>query len=168
MKFSIKVSLWVNALTTVFGMQSWADTVGPSKFEAGAFLTACTELVPDVPLAIPMDAQCISQGRKMCELAAFDAPPETCLLEVTRWMQNEVALKWSLIPDDIRLDHAEPPTAEEMVNDGMLASLSSMMPSCETVQIDGVSKGALCEYTNALAGWHALRVLQRSASETNQ
>ena len=168
MKFSTKATFWVAALMTVFGTQSRAETVGPSKFETGAFLTACTEFVPNVPLAIPMDAQCISQGRKMCELAAFEAPPETCLLEVTHWMQNEVLSKWSLIPEGIRGDQAEPPTAEEMVNDAMLASLSSMMPNCDTVQINGVSKQALCDYTDALAGWHALRVLQRSASDTNQ
>ncbi|WP_424833129.1 hypothetical protein [Ruegeria sp.] len=167
MKFSLK-TYWIVGLSVVFGTQLAAETVENPKFETASFLTTCTEFVPNVPLAIPMDAQCISQGRKMCELAAFNAPPESCLLEVINWMQNEVGSKWSLIPEDIRLDHSEPPTAEEMANSAMLASLSSMMPNCETVQIDGVSKQAVCDYSDALAGWHTLRILQRSASDINQ
>ena len=168
MILNIRKTCWVFVLSTVFSAPLQAETIESRKFETEAFLEACTDLVPNVPLAIPMDAQCISQGRKMCDLATLNSDSETCIAEVTAWMRDEAASKWSLIPQNIRLDRAKPPTAEEMTNDGMMASIGGMMPNCETIQVDGVSKQLVCEYSDALAGWHALRVLQRSANEVDQ
>ncbi|MBO9450234.1 hypothetical protein J7426_08220 [Tropicibacter sp. R16_0] len=137
-------------------------------FDTGAFLSSCVDFVPNVPLAVPMDAQCVSHGRKMCELAAAGTPADHCLLEVTKWMQNEISAKWMRLPADLRKGRDTPPKLEEMASDGMLSTLSLSTPDCETVQINGIPKQSLCDYSSALAGWHALRVLQRSAKAVSQ
>ncbi|MCL6283995.1 hypothetical protein M3P21_10675 [Ruegeria sp. 2012CJ41-6] len=168
MKLGKRIACWLVALPSVFSTPSYAETTDNQVFETRVFLTTCTELVPNVPLAIPMDAQCISQGRKMCDLAILNPEPETCIAEVTAWMRDEVATKWPQIPQVIRLDHATPPTAEEMKDDAIMASLVGMMPNCETVKVDGVSKQTVCEYSDALGSWHALRILERSANELDQ
>ena len=100
---------WAIAVSVAFGVPSQAETVEIQKFNTKAFLTTCTDLAPDVPCAIPMDVQCISQGRKMCELAKANADLEGCLTEVTDWMRDEAVAKWTLLPDDIRPDYAKPP-----------------------------------------------------------
>lgn len=138
------------------------------RFDTRAFLTACTDLVPDVPFAVPMDAMCISQGRKMCGLAVMNEEPGRCLDEVTAWMQSEVAAKWGGLPAHMRKDWASPPTAEEMAGNDMLSTLNLSLPNCETLDVDGISKQSLCDYSNALTGWHALRVLQRAAKADAQ
>ncbi|WP_217353804.1 hypothetical protein [Ruegeria arenilitoris] len=145
-----------------------AETDKGQIFDTRSFLVACSDLVPNVPLAIPMDAQCISQGLKMCELALLNAGTEKCLEEVTAWMREETDSNWHLVPEDIRLDHDKPPTAAEMASDGTMAVIGGSLPNCETMQIEGATQQQICEYLDALAGWQTLRILQRSAGEVNQ
>lgn len=148
------------------GHSATSDPLENESFDTDAFLNACTGLVPAGAFsAIPMDAACISQAYKMCNWVTLEDRLETCLLEVADWMRGEVEANWPSIPEEIRSGNSEPPSVDDMTEGGLLGSFHTLIPDCAGVKIDGVSPSALCEYTDALAGWHATRILWRSAQE---
>ncbi|WP_037307891.1 hypothetical protein [Ruegeria halocynthiae] len=147
---------------------AYTQAAEPENFDTVAFLQVCTDLVPNVPFAIPMDAECITQGTKMCDLATMNSELETCLGEVTEWMSEQIATNWSKLPEDLRQGREKPPTAKELANGTGIVVNAKKLDNCETAQIDGVSTEKACAYSDALAGWHALRVVQRSAMEYDQ
>ncbi|MES0861790.1 hypothetical protein ABLN87_05485 [Ruegeria sp. SCPT10] len=141
----------------------------PERYDTVAFLRACTDLVPNVDYSLPMDVECISQSHRMCELADPDAEAERCVLVVSKWMRNETISEWPEIPEEARLGYEDPPTAQDVIRDAkrifdneILAQFAPAMTDCEDIQIEGVSEQDACGYADALAGWLALRILQRA------
>ena len=146
MTVSLKKMLWATACLAFTTQPLWGQQSTQSVFDVNSFLEACTDHVPDVAFAIPMDGECISQAQKMCDLATQNASPGKCLAEVTEWMQVDTAEGWRLMPEE------EPIAADE----------SPRGPDCKTLDVEGGSTESLCDYTEALSVWHAMRITERA------
>ncbi len=165
-------------LATALGAVSLAthtEAANPDRFDTVAFLRACTDLVPNVDYALPMDVECIGQSHRMCELADPNAEAERCVLMVSKWMRNETIAEWSQIPEKNRLGYEDPPVAQDLIKDAkrifddeILAPFAPAIASCEDFQIEGVSEQVACGYADALAGWLALRILQRTTERDEE
>ncbi len=162
------------ALSAV-GVATRSEAASPDSFDTVAFLQACSDLVPNVDYALPKDVECISQSHRMCELADPSAEAEKCVSVVSKWMRNETISEWSQIPEKLRLGYGHPPAAQELARDAMryfdnelLAQFAPAIPDCEDVQVQGVSEQVVCGYADAMAGWLALRELQRTAERAEE
>lgn len=156
-------------------MATQTEAADLDGFDTTAFLQACTDLVPNVDYALPMDSECISQSHRMCELADPSAEAERCISVVSKWMRDETISKWSQIPEENRLGYEDPLAAKELKNDaervfgnGVLAEFAPAIPDCEAVQVEGVSEQVVCSYADALAGWLTLRILQRATERDEE
>ncbi|WP_170381689.1 hypothetical protein [Ruegeria atlantica] len=175
MIFELRSLFVLATVLSAINIATQTEAADPDRFDTVAFLRACTDLVPDVDYALPMDVECISQSLRMCELADPSAEAERCVLVVSKWMRNETISEWSQIPEKNRFGHEDPPTAQELTRDAkrifdneLLAQFAPAIPDCEDVQVQGVSEQVVCGYADAMAGWLTLRMLQRAAERAEE
>ncbi|GGH21637.1 hypothetical protein SAMN05444007_102392 [Cribrihabitans marinus] len=160
----MSVPIFISAAITLLFCPPSNAQQATSPFDTRGFLDACAGFVPDVDFAIPMDGQCVNQARKMCSLAFGMSENEVCLKDVTAWLQDETHRIWQSLPEDARGKYDEPPTGQQMAEDGFGPDLGQSLPDCEDVEIPDVSAGVVCDYFQAVPTWHAVRIMQRSAS----
>jgi len=173
----LKLRNFLNLATTLgaVSLATQTEAVDPDRFDTVAFLQACSDLVPNVEYALPMDVECIGQGHRMCELADPSAEAEKCVSVVSSWMRDETISKWPQIPEKNRLGYEDPPAAQEIIRDAkrkfdndLLAQFAPAFPECEDAQIEGVSEQVVCGYADAMAGWLTLRILQRATEREEE
>ncbi|WP_170422577.1 hypothetical protein [Ruegeria arenilitoris] len=162
------------ALTAV-NVATKSEAASPNSFDTVVFLRACSDLVPNVDYALPMDAECIGQSHRMCELADPSAEAERCVSVVSNWMRDETISEWSQIPERKRLGYDPPPAAQDEIRDAkiifdndVLEQFAPAITDCEDIQIEGVSDQVACGYADALAGRLTLRILQRAAERAEE
>ncbi len=133
-----------------------------NKLGVGTRLSFCADSIPITELALIMDGECVSHARKMCEYAFDLARNEYCLVEVTNWMRRDADIRWQRIPDERKLGFEGPPTAKDIFESETGLGPVLPLPDCRKIDVGDISQEAICSYTDALAGWRAARIIERS------
>lgn len=155
MRQALKIGLALIAvgLSPVRGEAEQTDGI---PFDTPAFLSTCSDLIPDVAMQVPMNMRCVSTARTLCSLSMGNTGEGACLSEVTLWLEE----------DSFRIRSEHPEAAESQNHFPGRPGLFPMLiekPECSEMAIAIVPPEVICRYQDALIVWQKFRVVEISS-----
>ena len=136
---------------------------------AGA-MESCMGFVPDVEMAWAMDHECLKAARTQCSWAQGGTDEWLCIARQTEWMRAHVSTHWPVVSAGTPYEGTAAPDAEmlgQMANEVLSGGVAEL-PDCRAIGVPSSREDAACDYSDALAGWIATRILVRLQNEPQE
>ena len=128
----------------------------------GEFIQACSAFIQPGQTEVLLETQCLSNAVSFCKIATGEIEGDACTLSQIEWLEETVSQNWKKLPTDMRRGWPEPPTSAELTEKANTFFSGVNVPPLPELNCADARQELLCRYSDALSGWLALRILERS------